>query len=189
VATCGPHSAAHSRPPSWTNYNQFSLLEDAEDESEDEGQEEIMFVTEATSASRWTQISTIVDSGAVEHVLPERWLPCVQMEESPGSKAGKKYLSATCQEIPNLGQKALVGKTREGQPRGIIFQVAPVRKPLMSMAKMNEAGNDVNLRGDQPHIQNTKTKQITALRREGKTSSWTCGSSTPWRPRRDQGSE
>jgi hypothetical protein len=108
------------------------------------------------------------------------------MEESPGSKAGKKYLSATCQEIPNLGQKALVGKTREGQPRGIIFQVAPVRKPLMSMAKMNEAGNDVNLRGDQPHIQNTKTKQITALRREGKTSSWTCGSSTPWRPRRVQ---
>ena len=39
----------------------------------------------------------------------------------------------------------------------------------MSVAKMNEAGNDVNLRGDRPHIQNTKTKQITALRREGKT--------------------
>eukprot|EP00972_Heterocapsa_arctica_P099479 14679369-Heterocapsa_arctica.AAC.1 len=33
----------------------------------------------------------------------------------------------------------------------------------MSVAKLNEAGNDVNLRGDHPHIQNTKTKtkQIT----------------------------
>ena len=171
-ATCGPQSATPSRSPSttssWANYNQFSLLEDAED-AEDEGQEEIMFVTEAASASRWTKILAIVDSGAVEHVLPERWLPCIQMEESPGSKAGKKYLSATGQETPNLGQKAPVGKTREGQPRGVVFQVAPVRKPLMSVAKMNEAGNDVNLRGDRPHIQNTKTKQITALRREGKT--------------------
>ncbi len=42
-------------------------------------------------------------------------------------------------------------------------------KPLMSVAKMNEAGNDVNLMGDNPHIENTKTKHITALRREGKT--------------------
>eukprot|EP00972_Heterocapsa_arctica_P035771 5261094-Heterocapsa_arctica.AAC.1 len=86
------------------------------------------------------------------------------MEESPGSKAGKKYLSATGLEIPKLGHKALVGKTREGQPRGIVFQVSPVRKPLMSVAKMNEAGNNVNLRGYHPRIQNTKTKQITALR-------------------------
>eukprot|EP00972_Heterocapsa_arctica_P111052 16350366-Heterocapsa_arctica.AAC.1 len=46
--------------------------------------------------------------------------------------------------------------------------MAPGRKPLMSVAKMNEA-SDVNLRGDHPHIQNAKTKQITALRREGKT--------------------
>jgi hypothetical protein len=159
----------------YENYNQFSLLEDADgsDGSSEDGQEEIMFVSESTSTSisagRWTKISAIVDSGAVEHVLPERWLPSIQMEASPGSKAGKKYLSATGQEIPNLGQKALTGKTREGQTRGIIFQVAPVRKPLMSVAKMNEAGNDVNLRGDRPHIMNVKTKAITALRREGKT--------------------
>ena len=39
----------------------------------------------------------------------------------------------------------------------------------MSVAKMNEAGNDVNLRGSNPHIMNIKTKEITALRREGKT--------------------
>eukprot|EP00972_Heterocapsa_arctica_P044464 6563990-Heterocapsa_arctica.AAC.1 len=74
------------------------------------------------------------------------------MVESPGSRPGKKYLSATGQEIPNLGQKALEGKTREGQGRSIVFQVAPVRKPIMSVAKMNEAGNDVNLRGDHLHI-------------------------------------
>eukprot|EP00972_Heterocapsa_arctica_P089311 13171028-Heterocapsa_arctica.AAC.1 len=39
----------------------------------------------------------------------------------------------------------------------------------MSVAKMNEAGNDVNLRGDHLHIMNVKTKEVMALRREGKT--------------------
>eukprot|EP00972_Heterocapsa_arctica_P076013 11211061-Heterocapsa_arctica.AAC.1 len=34
---------------------------------------------------------------------------------------------------------------------------------------MNDAGNDVNLRGDRPHIMNIKTKEITALWRKGKT--------------------
>jgi hypothetical protein len=154
---------------SWENYNQFSLLEDADDDEDDEGYEEIMVVTEAATTTSWTKVSTIVDSGAVEHVLPEHWLPGIRMEESPGSRANKKYLSATGQEIPNLGQKALYTKTREGQSRGICFQVAPVRKPLMSVAKMNEAGNDVNLRGSNPHIMNIKTKEVTALRREGKT--------------------
>ena len=40
-----------------------------------------------------------------------------------------------------------------------------MRKALISAAKMNEAGNDVNLRGDSPHILNLKTNQVTALRR------------------------
>eukprot|EP00972_Heterocapsa_arctica_P097012 14312280-Heterocapsa_arctica.AAC.1 len=53
----------------YENYNQFSLLEDADgsDGSSEDGQEEIMFVSESTSTSisacRWTKISAIVDSG------------------------------------------------------------------------------------------------------------------------------
>jgi hypothetical protein len=152
----------------WTCYNQFGLLEDLEDEPTEAGCEEIMVVTDKKDF-KWTKISAVVDSGAVEHVLPEKWIPCVEMVDSPGSKAGKKYLSATGQEIPNLGQKSIVCKTKEGQSRGLVFQVAPVRKPLMSVAKMNEAGNDVNLRGDNPHIEHKKSGQITKLRREGKT--------------------
>ena len=175
--TTGFHTRSRTtgRSTNYEGYNQFSLLEDADDYDDDAGHDEIMLVTEAATkteaatTTRWTKVSTIVDSGAVEHVLPEHWLPTIRMEESPGSRVGKKYLSATGQEIPNLGQKALYTKTREGQSRGICFQVAPVRKPLMSVAKMNEAGNDVNLRGNNPHIMNIKTKEITALRREGKT--------------------
>eukprot|EP00972_Heterocapsa_arctica_P107607 15853165-Heterocapsa_arctica.AAC.1 len=52
---------------SWESYNQFSLLEDADDEKDDEGYEEIMVVTEAATSTSWTKLSAIVDSGAVEH--------------------------------------------------------------------------------------------------------------------------
>jgi hypothetical protein len=91
------------------------------------------------------------------------------MVESPGSRAGKRYLSATGEAIANMGQKSLFSKTREGQARNITFQVAPVRKPLISVAKMADAGNDIFLTADKPHIVNRATGQSTALRREGKT--------------------
>jgi hypothetical protein len=155
--------------PQKEDYNQFSLLEDAEEEEQDDGSCELMVVTTKTDTHKWMKVTTIIDSGAVEHVLPEAWVPAIHMEASPGSRAGKRYLSATGQEIPNMGQKKLTVKTKEGQMRGIVFQVAPVRKPLVSVAKMCEAGNDVVLSGKSPHIVNHKTKQVTALRREGKT--------------------
>jgi hypothetical protein len=145
----------------------FSVLEDEEEDEQESSDGEIFIVTEAAS-SCYTKVSAIIDSGAVEHVLPPNCLPRVKMTESPGSRAGKRYLSATGEAIPNLGQKILYGKTREGQPRNITFQIAPVRKPLISVAKMSDAGNDVNLT-EKPHIRNRLTGQVTALRREGKT--------------------
>jgi hypothetical protein len=125
-------------------------------------------VTEAAE-SCYTKVSAIIDSGAVEHVLPPSFLPRVMMMESPGSKAGKQYRSATGEAIANMGEKSLYSKTREGQARNITFQVAPVRKPLISVAKMADAGNDIFLTSDKPHIVNKTTGQSTALRREGKT--------------------
>ena len=148
----------------------FASLEDYDEDDVGQGDDEpgsIFVVTEAAE-SCFTKISAIVDSGEVEHVLPPTYLPRVKMVESPGSKAGKRYLSATGEAIMNLGQKSLFSKTREGQAKNITFQVAPVRKPLISVAKMCEAGNDIFLT-DKPHIVNRATGQVTALRREGKT--------------------
>ena len=149
----------------------FATLEDDDDDDDDDqkdGMNDDIFVVTEAAESCYTKISAIVDSGAVEHVLPPTYLPRVKMVESPGSKTGKRYLSATGEAIMNLGQKSLFSKTREGQARNITFQVAPVRKPLLSVAKMCEAGNDIILTNT-PHIKNRATGQITALRREGKT--------------------
>jgi hypothetical protein len=147
--------APRARPRASGYQGYFAILEDADDEEEDDIDNEIYVVTDAAT-SCYTKVSAIIDSGAVEHVLPPNCLPRVRMTESPGSRAGKRYLSATGEAIPNLGQKALYGKTREGQPRNITFQIAPVRKPLISVAKMGDAGNDVNLT-DKPHIRNRLT--------------------------------
>jgi hypothetical protein len=161
-----PH-APRVRPRASGYQGYFSILEDADDEDDEDIEDEIYVIAEAAE-SCYTKVSAIIDSGAVEHVLPPNCLPRVRMIESPGSRAGKRYLSATGEAIPNMGQKTLYGKTREGQPRNITFQVAPVRKPLISVARMGDAGNDVHLT-DKPHIRNRLTGQVTALRREGKT--------------------
>ena len=163
-----PRSRAPRARPRASGYQgYFSILEDADDEDYENIEDEIYVIAEAAE-SCYTKVSAIIDSGAVEHVLPPNCLPRLRMTESVGSKAGKRYLSATGEAIPNMGQKILYGKTREGQPRNITFQVAPVRKPLISVARMGDAGNDVHLT-DKPHIRNRLTGQVTALRREGKT--------------------
>ena len=141
--------------------NQFQCL-DCESEAG-------VMVVSGQDSKGWVKVTAAMDSGAVDHVFPVDILPEIALEESPLSKAGKGYVSATSEDIPNKGQKKLRMKTREGQTRGMIVQVAPVRKPLLSAAKMNEAGNDVNLAGKNPHILNTKTGEVTKLRREGRT--------------------
>ena len=157
-------------PPHTSRSTLRSSLEDYDDDDGDQDMTggDICVVTEAAD-SCYTKVSAIIDSGAVEHVLPPAFLPRVKMVESPGSRAGKRYLSATGEAIANMGQKSLFSKTREGQARNITFQVAPVRKPLISVAKMADAGNDIFLTADKPHIVNRAIGQSTALRREGKT--------------------
>ena len=46
-------------------------------------------------------------------------------------------------------------------------QVAPVRKPLMSAAKLAEGGHEVILNGSNPHIRHIKTGKVTKLKRQG----------------------
>ena len=65
-------SRATGWSPNFEGYNQFSLLEDADDDEDNEGYEEIMVVTEAATTTSWTKVSTIVDSGANAPVVRAR---------------------------------------------------------------------------------------------------------------------
>ena len=57
-------------------------------------------------------------------------------------------------------------RTDEGQSRRIVWEVCPVKRPLLSVAKITKAGNQVSLGEDKAFVKNNKTGQITNLRRE-----------------------
>ena len=56
-------------------------------------------------------------------------------------------------------------KTAEGQSRKIVWEKCPVKRPLLSVAKITKAGHSVHLGEDRAFIKHLKTGQVTQLRR------------------------
>ena len=114
------------------------------------------------------------DSGAGDPVIPRRMINPKKIKPSAGSRRGLHYVSATDHRIPNVGEVNLEFETDEGFQESIMFQVADVNKPLMSISDRvdnkcrvvfdqdDETGEDLT------HIFNKKTKKKMRLRRVGK---------------------
>ncbi len=111
--------------------------------------------------------TAVLDSGAVDNVAPIGEFKHVKIRPSARSKAGKGFVSATGQPIKNHGEQNITLMTNQGQMRRIVFQVANVRRPLVSVKRVVQAGNSVHLTGDGPYIMNIATKEKTYLRCEG----------------------
>ena len=111
---------------------------------------------------RWVKIAATVDSAAAETVCPPNMLPMVQ--PIPG-KHERFYVAANGARIKDQGEKPVEFKTTEGYDRKVKFRVANVMKPLISVNRINEAGDDVVFKGPQPHIK-CKDGRIINLRKE-----------------------
>ena len=74
----------------------------------------------------WICIKTVMDSGASKSVAPRKMAPGVPIEESPGSKRGQSYISASKEGLPNPGHQRLNVVTDEGRPGKVLYQVAEV---------------------------------------------------------------
>ena len=87
-------------------------------------------------------VRAVVDSGAEDTVVPPHVLPGA-VQPSPMSRAGLTYRSASGDPIRNLGQMSV--QFRDGQQRmcGMHFQLAEVDRPLISVARLVDAGNRV----------------------------------------------
>ncbi len=68
--------------------------------------------------------------------------------ETPKSRAGLCYASATGAPIPNLGEQCLPLATAGGSLRMMTFQAAPVAKPFGSVARICKAGHAVVFDGE-----------------------------------------
>ena len=91
----------------------------------------------------WVKLEMVMDSGAAESVAPADLAPWVEIQESTGSKAGRKYLSACGEVLQNLGEKHIQFHTEEGMQAKTTFQIADVTRPLCSVAKVCDQGNTV----------------------------------------------
>ena len=84
-----------------------------------------------------------IDSGASENVISEHMAPQVKLRPSQGSREGVRYVTANGETMPNNGEKHIQVMTDEGHKCMLNMQVTDVKKPLMSVARICDAGHDV----------------------------------------------
>ena len=122
-------------------------------------------INEFSERPKWQRIEAVMDSGAADSVAPASMAPWIPVEESPGSRKGQHYLSASGDRIPNLGQKRLSVVTEEGHPTCTTYQIADVTRPLCAVSRMCDSGNKVIFHKDGGYVESPDGKK-TAFRRE-----------------------
>ena len=138
-----------------------------EDVGYDSPDNEMLAPVGSSDGERYVKFTTVMDSGASDHVVNRHVLPEVKVRPSPGSRRGQVYSAAGGKGIPNEGEQELPLLTNEGSPATIVYQVADVRRPLCSIAKMCDRGNRVVFGRAGGVVQNLVNGRCTPFRRDG----------------------
>ena len=115
---------------------------------------------------KWVKVKSVMDSGASAPVAPPSMMPSVKIEPSEGSKRGQKYSSASKHKIKNLGQQHLKACTEQGDETEVLFQIADISKPLVSVSAICEKGNRVIFGRAGGVVQNLATGKLIPFQRE-----------------------
>ena len=114
----------------------------------------------------WQSFIATVDSGASEHVVPPTCVSHVPLQDGP--KKGVPYECADGGEIHNLGERrCVVGNDYNWTENRIDLQVTEVHKPLLSVAKMVDAGQKVVFDAKGSYIEDTLTGEHIPIERRG----------------------
>ena len=120
-----------------------------------------------TQMNKFTKITSVMDSGACDNVMNSRVAPDVPIQSSEGSRRGQNYSPAGGRPIPNEGEQLLSLRTAEGLAAPMKFQIAEVRRPLCSIAKLCDRNNRVIFGRGGGIVQNLNSGNCTPFRREG----------------------
>ena len=116
----------------------------------------------------WVEIEVAIDSGATETVMAAEPLNgIVDITEGPALRRGVAYEVANGVEIPNLGERKLLGFTEEGGQRGITVQICAVNKTLMSVSKVAAQGNRVVFDDEGSYIEDKVSGERTCMQQVG----------------------
>ena len=109
----------------------------------------------------------MVDSGACAPVCPLGMVPGYPYRENRASKEGKTFSAASGHTIRRHGEQELHAVTDNGLPTEILFQVADVEYPLVSVSAVCDNGNRVIFGRAGGVIQNVQTGAEVPFERRG----------------------
>ena len=110
-------------------------------------------VTERNDRTRGgKELLAFVDSGAVNNVLPKSVCTEYPLEATPKSHNGVGFKGANGSHIKHYGQRRFRVKTSAGSNINTTWEVADVRKPLISASRLLERGHKLVL-DEKPRIQ------------------------------------
>ena len=108
-----------------------------------------------------------MDSGAAVSVAPPSMAPGITIEESPGSRRGQHFLSASKDRLPTMGQQRMPIVTNEGMESKVLYQVAEVSRPLTAVSATCDRGNVFVYSSSGGFIHNLSTGARTHFGRKG----------------------
>ena len=109
-----------------------------------------------------------MDSGACVSVMPENMCEGISIMENDLVRAGAEYEVANGESIPNLGERRCeVMTVGTLAPKRIVFQVAAVHKPLLSISGCADMGFDCFLGKEGGSLRDRTTGETIPLIRKG----------------------
>ena len=112
----------------------------------DWGDDPIATINSVTDRTRGGQeLWAFVDSGAVDNVLPKSVCTEYHQEATSKSQSGVGFKGANGSHIKHYGQRRFRVKTSAGSNVNTTWEVADVRKPLISASRLLERGHKLVL--------------------------------------------
>jgi len=121
----------------------------------------------AMNAEEFREVDLVCagDSGCADHIANMSDLPGYHIKESAGSKAGKGWVAADGMRILNEGEAEL-NLASQGRMKST-FQVGKVSRPLMSIARICDAGNTVLFNKTHAIVRDSKGAEVCKFDRKG----------------------
>ena len=117
---------------------------------------------------QWVEIEVTVDSGACVTVMPRKCCEGISILQNALSRAGVEYEVANGAGLLNLGERQCEVMTAGSDvPKRIVFQVADVHKPLLSITACADMGFDCYLGSKGGMLYDTVTHETIPLDRKG----------------------
>ena len=112
-------------------------------------------------------IELTVDSGAAETVTSETEIPEFPTVNPSGPERDTTYILPDGSHVGNQGEKHVEVTTKAGSRCTVRMQVTGVRKSLMSVSKVCDAGHRVIFDKHGGYIEHETTGQRTSFERKG----------------------